>query len=331
MRTSTTDSPPRRLRAILAVLVSAVAGVGALFGTFTAPAAASVNVALTSMVASPDTVPNRGTTKVTLTAVSNGTAAASNVTLRLEVGEEVDVTLVGQPQCSAGGIVSSLEDAYGCAFTSVTPGQTITAAIDVSLFTSEPQPVPLWGWVQSTNEDVPNGGADNDRSVEVNITAGSGGGRGGDEGKPGGDGGGGGGQTEAAPVITKFTLSPKVFRAAKKGAMMTKVATGTTVTFGLDKAATATFKVQKAVTGRLVGKVCRTLTKANRKKAKCTRWVAVAGSATKTAKAGTNRCKFTGRVNGRALKPGSYRLTITAKTAGSAASKVRTASFKVVR
>lgn len=139
-----------------------------------------------------------------------------------------------------------------------------------------------------------------------------------------------GNQIEAAPAITKYSLSPTTFRAAKKGAMMTKARIGTTVTFGLSKAATATFTVQKAVTGRLVGKVCKPVTKGNRKRHKCTRWVAVAGAATEAGKSGTNRCGFTGRVKGRALKPGTYRLGITAKTARSAASKPRTAGFKIV-
>jgi hypothetical protein len=56
----------------------------------------------------------------------------------------------------------------------------------------------------------------------------------------------------------------------------------------------------------------------------------VRGSFTHTGNAGSNRFKFTGRLGGKSLKPGTYRLTAVA-TAGSSKSKIKQATFKIVR
>jgi hypothetical protein len=66
-------------------------------------------------------------------------------------------------------------------------------------------------------------------------------------------------------------------------------------------------------------------TRANRTKERCSRFKAVKGTFTHSGQAGQNRFKFSGRIAGKGLKPGSYRLV--AKT-GSAS---KTASFKIVK
>jgi hypothetical protein len=43
---------------------------------------------------------------------------------------------------------------------------------------------------------------------------------------------------------------------------------------------------------------------------------AVPGSLSIAGKAGTNRIRFTGRLDGHALRPGRYRLTVTARPTG---------------
>ena len=188
-----------------------------------------------------------------------------------------------------------------CQYGSVAPGQVIIAKVVVTIEDSGEE------GTSSSSVDIPGmviaaspGGSQlrattwATRGIRI-----SGGGTGDGSGRGGGGGTNDGtDQPESAPVISKLTLSPKTFRAAKKGASITRVKTGTTVTFGLSKAATATFKVQKAVTGRKVGKVCRPLTKSNRRRARCTRWVAVAGSATEAGKTGTTTCRFSGRMTG---------------------------------
>ena len=282
------------------------------------------DVELTGITASPTTIGVGTVVHITLTARNNGPAAASQVWVHLDDYDAETFEFSGVT-CAGG-----TQYGEGCRFTSLAKDATVSVQLDLSYEGPGEEEAgntyDISGIVSATSDS---NSANNWRRTQVTVGGGSTGEDGRKRGGEDGDGGGRG--VEAAPVITRFSLSPKTFRAAKKGAMMTRVATGTTVTFGLSKASTATFKVQKAVTGRKVGKVCRPLSRANRKKAKCTRWVAVTGSASEAGKAGTNRCRFTGRVKGRALKPGTYRLSITAKTARSAASKVRTATFRVVR
>lgn len=113
-----------------------------------------------------------------------------------------------------------------------------------------------------------------------------------------------------APRISSLRISPSTFRAAKRGASIAKAKPrGAKVTVKLTRAAKAAFRVE-------------------RRKGK--RWVKVSGSFSRNLKAGTNRLKFTGRVKGRALKPGRYRLRVVA-TAGGKTSAVRRASFRIAR
>ncbi len=83
--------------------------------------------------------------------------------------------------------------------------------------------------------------------------------------------------------------------------------------------------------GRKVGRTCKAPTRSNRKKPACKRYVAVAGSFTHSGKNGANSFKFTGRLGGRKLAPGTYRLTGTPTDAAGNRGKAITVRFKVVR
>jgi virginiamycin B lyase len=149
----------------------------------------------------------------------------------------------------------------------------------------------------------------------------------------GGGGGGGGGPTPigqaSAPTVQSLRLSPSKFRAAKAGASIaTKV--GTTITYRLSTTASTKFTVEKQSIGRKKGKKCVKPTRRNRKAKKCKLYKTVRGSFTHRGNAGSNKFKFTGRVGGKSLKPGTYRLSAVA-TAGSSKSKVKQATFKIVR
>jgi hypothetical protein len=78
------------------------------------------------------------------------------------------------------------------------------------------------------------------------------------------------------------------------------------------------------VSGRRVGGRCVKATKTNRRKTRCTR-SQTAGTLSIAGKAGANTVAFSGKLRGRALPPGSYRLLVTAQADGktSAAATIR--------
>ena len=84
---------------------------------------------------------------------------------------------------------------------------------------------------------------------------------------------------------------------------------GTIVTYTDVHDGTTTFTVQRLVEGRRRGHACVRATRRNAGRAACTRIVTV-GAFTRSDSAGTNRFRFTGRVAGRALPPGRYRLRV---------------------
>jgi PKD repeat protein len=120
-------------------------------------------------------------------------------------------------------------------------------------------------------------------------------------------------------VLGALNLVPSKFRPAK----------GTDVRFSLNIAAPVTFTVDRPAAGRRVNGKCRKPTKKNHAAKKCTRHVALRGSFKRNGIAGANHVPWNGRLKGKPLKPGSYRLIATV---GSGLTKSsRRASFKVKR
>jgi hypothetical protein len=131
--------------------------------------------------------------------------------------------------------------------------------------------------------------------------------------------------------IQSLSLAPRGFRAVNAGEAIfsarkkRKVPIGTTVTYSLSAAGTIEFSVERRLPGRKVGKRCLKPTKANRTKKKCSRFKPVKGSFAHSGQTGQNRFKFSGRIAGKGLKPGGYRLV------GKTGSASKTASFKIVK
>jgi plastocyanin len=150
---------------------------------------------------------------------------------------------------------------------------------------------------------------------------------------PGGTPGTPGTPDSTAPVLGSLGLSTTVFRAARSGGPVSAAARpiGTKVSFSLSEAGAVKFTVQRKTLGRRVGTRCKAQTEANRKHRACTRWVSMKGSFTVTGKTGTNRFKFRGRIGGRSLKPGGYRLNGQARDQAGNRSKVKRTSFRIVR
>jgi hypothetical protein len=141
-----------------------------------------------------------------------------------------------------------------------------------------------------------------------------------------------GGQADAdrvRPVLAQLWLSPWRFRSARRGASVA-VATGTTVRFRLSEAASVRLRAERARSGRRRGGKCVAPRRARPTAKRCTRFVAVKGRATATGKAGANRLRFRGRLGGRRLAPGRYRLVVTAIDPAGNRSRAKRAGFTVV-
>ena len=151
----------------------------------------------------------------------------------------------------------------------------------------------------------------------------------------GGPGGGPGGAADITkPTLGGLSFSSTVFRAASSGGPFSAQKTrpiGTTVTFTLSEPSAVSFTVQRKTKGRRVGGKCVKAKRSNRGKRACTRWAKVRGSFTVPGNAGTNTFTFRGRMGGKALKPGRYRLNGTATDPANNASVPKKKGFKIVK
>lgn len=133
--------------------------------------------------------------------------------------------------------------------------------------------------------------------------------------------------------LGKPSASPSVFEVNRSGPAETPVtaaAKGTTFRYRLSEPAEVTFAISRATRGRRVGKRCRTQTRGNRKRRRCTRYVA-AGAFRDQGVAGQNGKRFSGRIGRKSLKPGRYRATLTAVDAAINRSTPKRIAFRVVK
>ncbi len=143
------------------------------------------------------------------------------------------------------------------------------------------------------------------------------------------------GRDTTRPVISKLSIGRR-FRLGKglvkAAAKKPKVPVGTTVRFTLSEAATVRLTVGRKLAGRRSGKRCVAPTKKRRKAKRCTRTVAVKGSASVAGRAGANRVAFAGRLSKKiVLKPGEYLLSAVATDVAGNRSVARTAKFTLVK
>jgi hypothetical protein len=110
-----------------------------------------------------------------------------------------------------------------------------------------------------------------------------------------------------ASALSLGAAFPAANRGASIAARRRARPTGTIVRYRLSEPASVRFTVEKPRPGRRVGRRCVVPTRANRTRPRCIRHVTVGGF-THTGRAGANSFRFTGRVGGRKLAPGTYRL-----------------------
>jgi hypothetical protein len=136
-----------------------------------------------------------------------------------------------------------------------------------------------------------------------------------------------------APNVTGLRLSRKRFRLGSALPSAAAVRTGTVIRFRLSEAATVRLSFSRPRPGRRVGSACRKPTRRNRSRRRCTRFVNVRGAViTRPLGTGARQIKFAGRVSRRrSLKPGPYRLTVTARDGAGNASLPDRARFTLLK
>jgi hypothetical protein len=133
--------------------------------------------------------------------------------------------------------------------------------------------------------------------------------------------------------LSGLTVAPHSFPAAPRGpsARIAKRRYGAKVAFTLSTAGKARFSVTRSARGRRDAQGrCVAVTRINRGARSCTRAVAVPGSFSRAGGAGANSFRFMGRMHGRKLKPGKYRL-IAVPSANAQTGISVSASFAIVR
>lgn len=127
------------------------------------------------------------------------------------------------------------------------------------------------------------------------------------------------------PAVTGLAVSPTTFHARRSGPAVGSVAriTGTRVSYALSRAARVRFTVQRSRAGRRAAGRCVRATPANRGRPSCARPIRVHGAFSRNRAAGADRFTFTGRLGGRTLGSGSYRLVATPSAGGRAGPPAR--------
>jgi hypothetical protein len=135
------------------------------------------------------------------------------------------------------------------------------------------------------------------------------------------------------PAITALRLSRTTFRAAPSGGPFraARAPIGAIVSFTLSEPGSVRFTIDRFAAGRRVKGRCVKPASTNRAKARCTRWLAVKGSFTVTGRKGVNRIELRGRIGGRTLASGRYRLNARETDRAANRSSTKRTAFTIVR
>jgi hypothetical protein len=152
---------------------------------------------------------------------------------------------------------------------------------------------------------------------------------------PGAGGGGGGTADRTPPVISGLALSSTKFRLGSQLASFARKRTpvGVTIGFRVSEKSTVKFVFARKSSGFKSGKRCVARKPKGRTTAKrCTRFVNAKPALSFANVVGAHELQFEGRLDRRhKLRPGRYRMTVTATDAAGNKSKPRTANLTVLK
>jgi len=131
---------------------------------------------------------------------------------------------------------------------------------------------------------------------------------------------------DTLPVIGKLKAAPKKFLPAGVG----KGKGGTKFRVKLNEKAKIQVKIEQRLPGRKVGRKCKKPTPGNAAKKKCSRFLVKGSRIKKNGKAGWNAIAFNGKLKGKPLAPGGYRITAVATDSAKGRSAPKTAGFQVL-
>ncbi len=139
-----------------------------------------------------------------------------------------------------------------------------------------------------------------------------------------------------APAVTGYGVTSRRFTTGRAStplvgtAAAVKLKVGTAFRYTLSEAATVRISIVQRTSGRRRGTSCVAPSRKLRAAKRCTRLI-VTGTLVRASRGGANRVAFTGRIGAKALKPGSFRASLTAADAAGNRSAVKTVSFTVAK
>jgi hypothetical protein len=133
---------------------------------------------------------------------------------------------------------------------------------------------------------------------------------------------------DTLPALGPLSLKNRVF--AVPSARTSRVRRGTRFRYTLSEAASVRFTIQRRLVGRRVRGKCRPKTRRNSSRPRCVRFKRV-HAFTVAGRAGANSTRFSGKVRGRRLPAGRYRVTAMATDPAGGRSLSRKAAFRIVR
>jgi hypothetical protein len=133
-----------------------------------------------------------------------------------------------------------------------------------------------------------------------------------------------------APRLLALSITPKAFRAARRGPSLAR-RIGATVRYRLTASAAVRFTVERVLRGRKRGGRCVRARRPLRRSARCRRYRSLRAALRHNGAAGSNSFAFRGRLSGRRLRPGAYRLAATPVDGAGNTGRSRKAGFRIVR